>query len=51
VRGRAARAVIDRVAGSADVWLDALADLPFDKGRITKLKRVIRNRQKMLRLG
>jgi serine/threonine-protein kinase HipA len=51
VRARAARAVMDRVAGSADMWLDSLADLPFDKGSITKLKRVIRNRQKMLRLG
>jgi hypothetical protein len=51
VRARAARAVMDRVAGSADMWLDSLADLPFDKGSITKLKRDIRNRQKVLRLG
>lgn len=51
VRPRAARAVIERVAASADVWLDGLADLPFDTGSTNKLARVVRNRQKMLRLG
>lgn len=51
VRPRAARTVIDRVAGSADEWLDGLDGLPFDKGLISKLKRVVRSRQNMLRLG
>jgi serine/threonine-protein kinase HipA len=49
VRPRAARNVVNRVASSVDVWADGLDELPFDKGRILKLKRVIGNRQKMLR--
>ena len=41
MRPRAARSIIERVAGSADQWLDGLAGLPFDKARIDKLERVI----------
>lgn len=51
VRPRAGRAVIERVAASADTWLDGLADMPFDTGWTNKLARVIRNRQQLLRLG
>lgn len=51
VRPRAARSVVKKVMASADVWLDQLDGLPFDKGRITKLKRVVRNRQTRLQSG
>jgi serine/threonine-protein kinase HipA len=47
---RAARKILDRVAASADGWIDGLDALPFDKGVTDKLKRVIRNRQTMLRV-
>jgi len=51
VRARAASVIIDRVAGSADVWLDSLGTLPFDLGTLHKLERVIRHRQLLLRQG
>jgi len=51
VRSRAARSIIDRVAGSADLWVDGLPGLPFDPGVTNKLKRVITGRQRLLRLG
>lgn len=51
VRPRAARSIIDRIADSADAWIDALDDLPFDRGIVQKLARVVRHRQGMLRLG
>ena len=47
---RATRRSINRVAQSADGWIDGLDDLPFDKGLINKLKNVIQHRQKMLLL-
>ncbi len=46
---RAARRVLDRVAGSVETWLDDTDDLPFDQGRLRKYKRVVVSRQKMLR--
>ncbi len=49
VRERAASVIIDRVAASADVWLDSLGTLPFDPGTLHKLERVIRHRQELLR--
>lgn len=49
VRPRAARSVIERVAASADAWLGGLVALPFDRGILAKLERVIRHRQEMLR--
>jgi serine/threonine-protein kinase HipA len=51
VRARAASVILDRVAASADVWLDGLDALPFDQGSIRKLKRVIGHRQQLLRQG
>ncbi|WP_291379235.1 HipA domain-containing protein [Demequina sp.] len=51
VRPRAARAVIGRVADSADAWVGELGELPFDRGIVHKLARVIRHRQELLRLG
>ena len=51
VRARAAGVILDRVAASADVWLDGLDALPFDQGSIRKLKRVIGHRQQLLRQG
>lgn len=49
VRSRAARAIIGRVADSADTWIDGLDALPFDGGILHKLARVIRHRQELLR--
>ncbi|MGL5811490.1 MAG: type II toxin-antitoxin system HipA family toxin [Nocardioides sp.] len=49
VRERAARGIVDRVADSAEAWVERLGDLPFGKAQIAKLTRVIRNRQRMLR--
>jgi serine/threonine-protein kinase HipA len=49
VRARAARAIIGRVADSADAWMGGLDALPFDGGTVHKLARVIRRRQELLR--
>ena len=49
VRDRAARAIIGRVADSADTWIAELDVLPFDGGILHKLARVIRHRQELLR--
>lgn len=51
VRVRAASVIIDRVAASADVWLESLGTLPFDTGTLHNLERVIRHRQLLLRRG
>lgn len=48
LRERAARRVISAIAHSADQWIDEISTLPFDAGKLTELKRVIINRQKML---
>lgn len=45
---RAARRLVDRVAGSADAWLDQVDDLPFDPGRVHKYKRVVAARQRLM---
>lgn len=49
VTEKSGRRVLRRVADSADAWIDGIDDLPFDVARLRKLKRVIRNRQQMLR--
>jgi len=49
VRARAARAIIGRVADSADAWIGELDVLPFDGGVVRKPARVIRHRQELLR--
>ena len=49
VRDRAARAIVGRVADSADAWIGELDALPFDGGVVSKLARVIRHRQELLR--
>lgn len=46
---RAARRVVDRIAASADAWLDGVDSLPFDKRKVHRFKRVVANRQRMLR--
>ena len=48
LRERAARRVTHEIAGLADQWIDEIDTLPFDPGKLTKLKRVVRNRQRML---
>lgn len=48
LRERAARGVVHQIARSADQWMDDIDTLPFDPGKLTKLKRVVANRQKML---
>ncbi len=51
VRERAARAIVRAVAQSADAWGDQLQELPLDRGRVSKLKRFVANRQKLLHTG
>ena len=48
---RAAERTVDRVAGAVDLWVDDLDTLPFDRGRIAKLARVVRSRQQKLLRG
>ncbi len=45
-----ARQTIDRVAATADHWLTAVDQLPFDRRRATKFRRVVRTRQQFLML-
>jgi hypothetical protein len=40
--------VLSDLATRADLWLDELGTLPFDKGRINKLRRVIAYRRRQL---
>lgn len=49
VHERAVVAIINRIADSADTWLDGADSLPFDRKRTVKFKRVVENRQRMLR--
>lgn len=46
---KAAKKVLKRVADSVDSWIDGIEALPFDVAKRRKLKRVVRNRQQMLR--
>lgn len=48
LRERPARRIVHTVARSADQWIDEIGTLPFDPGRLSKLRRVVINRQKML---
>lgn len=48
---RAAQRTVDSVAGAVDRWIDELDSLPFDAGRITKLRKVVRSRQQKLLRG
>ena len=41
---RAVRRLLVELASRADPWLDSLGDLPFDRGRVTKLRRVAKYR-------
>ncbi len=42
---RAARAAVAQVADAVDAWLPGLAGLPFDRGQVAKLRRVIEHRR------
>lgn len=46
---RAARRAVTETADAADGWLDELPQLPFDAGVITKMRRTMRHRQRLLR--
>lgn len=46
--GKAARRTVEVVAGAADTWIDGLGGLPFDAGRIAKLRKVVLRRQRLL---
>ncbi len=46
--GRAARRVVTEVARRVDEWVDRLDELPFERGRVLKLQKVVRRRQKLL---
>ncbi len=48
---RAARAAVAQVADAVDAWLPGLAGLPFDRGQVAKLRRVIEHRRGRLRGG
>jgi len=48
---RAARRVVGEVARAVDDWIDGISSLPFDPGRLHKLKKVIARRQQMLVRG
>ena len=48
---RAAQRTVDRVATAVDAWIGDLEALPFDRGRITKLTKVVRSRQQKLLRG
>lgn len=48
---RAVRRTLERVATSVDTWIDDIEALPFDTAKLRKLKRVVSNRQAMLRQG
>jgi serine/threonine-protein kinase HipA len=41
---RAVRRLLVELASRADPWLDSLGDLPFDRGQVTKLRRVAKYR-------
>jgi serine/threonine-protein kinase HipA len=45
---RAARRAVVEVAQAVDSWIDDLEELPFDQGRIAKLRKVVRRRQRLL---
>lgn len=45
----AARRAVDRIVDSVDLWLPGLGELPFDRGRLDKLRRVINRRRDLLR--
>ncbi|GAB2737010.1 type II toxin-antitoxin system HipA family toxin [Nocardioides pakistanensis] len=45
---RAARRVVAEVARQVDGWVDRLDELPFDQGRVRKLRQVVRRRQRLL---
>lgn len=46
---RAAHRVVRTIADEVDRWLPSLDELPYDVGRVNKLRRVIQHRQEMLR--
>jgi serine/threonine-protein kinase HipA len=45
---RAVRRVLTELSERADLWLAGLDALPFDRGKITKLRRVIAHRRKRI---
>jgi len=47
---RAARRMVTTIADEVDRWLPDLDRLPYDVGKVNKLRRVIQRRQEMLRL-
>jgi len=48
---RAAKRIVERLAASADGWLDGVDALPFDTRRKHRFKRGVLNRQRLLRQG
>ncbi|WP_119698615.1 type II toxin-antitoxin system HipA family toxin [Microbacterium halotolerans] len=49
IREPAAVRVLDSVADAADAWVEGVGALPFDPGVLQKTKRVMINRQRLLR--
>jgi serine/threonine-protein kinase HipA len=48
VRPRAVEAAVDELCDNVAAWIDDMAMLPFDTGRLTKLRRAIEHRRKRL---
>lgn len=48
---RAVRTVLTELANRSDAWLADLATLPYDKGRIAKLRRFVTNRLRRIAPG
>ncbi|MEP6598761.1 MAG: hypothetical protein ABJB98_04855 [Actinomycetota bacterium] len=47
-RNSAVSRTLSELADRAELWLASLDALPFDKGKITKLQRVISHRRRRL---
>lgn len=45
---RAVTRLLDQIASSVDEWIGGVDDLPFDAGRLTKLKKTVRQRQRLI---
>jgi serine/threonine-protein kinase HipA len=49
VRSRAVEHALDELVERTDLWIDELSTLPFDEGRVRKLRRAVEHRRDRLR--
>lgn len=45
---RAVRRALNELSDRAELWIGDLEELPFDRGKVTKLRRVIAHRRRRL---